>query len=96
MPHADDIGIDQFEGAVAVLRHKTLSQRERVVVGRRVAQIEPHECDRRRAVRQHLHVARRITSGVPTGGRCVSLMRKGASTELSDNAERCGSSVGGA
>ena len=32
--------------------------RERVVVGGRVAEIEAHEDHRRRAVRQHLHVAR--------------------------------------
>ena len=57
LPHADGIGVDHFKGTVAVDRREALGECQRVVIGRRSAQVKPHECHRRRAIGQHLHIA---------------------------------------
>jgi hypothetical protein len=47
LTHADGVRVDELVSAVAVVRHEALGDRERVVIGRRVAEVEPHERDRR-------------------------------------------------
>ena len=56
LAHADRVGIDDLIGAVAVGVHHALGQGERVVVGGRLAQIQPHEGDHGRTIRQHLNI----------------------------------------
>ena len=58
LAHADGVRVHDLERAVAVARHEALRERERVVIGGRVAEVQAHERDRRRAVGQHLDVAR--------------------------------------
>jgi len=57
LAHTNRICINHLVGAVAVERQHALRQRQRVMISRRVAQIEPHEGNRRRAIGKHLHIA---------------------------------------
>src|SRR5208283_5396936 len=58
LAHADRIRIDDLVGAVSVAGLETKRHRQRMMVRRRVAEIEPEESDCGRAVRQNANVAR--------------------------------------
>src|SRR5271166_638864 len=58
LAHADRIRIDDLVGAVSVAGLETKRHRQRMMVRRLVAEIEPEESDCRRSVRQNTNVAR--------------------------------------
>src|SRR6478752_7972211 len=58
LAHTDRVGVYDFVGTMAVGRYEALCERERVMIGRLVTEIQPQECNCGRTVGKHLHVAR--------------------------------------